>query len=252
MTDQPTQAADDAWTIAAIAVLAACAAAVAHEAVGHGGVCLALGGKITQLTSVYFQCSARSTWIAAGGPLGNLGAALAAWLGLAATPRGQVRPRLLLFLIALISLFWFAGYLLYAALFNDGDPYFVAADLFGGPSVAARAGMVALALASYWLGLLLSRRFTSDVERPPRLLAIAWFAASLSACFAALLYAPDRLSALKQGTLEIGAACLPMLSGVAIGPARTPTIAPISRDWIWIGAGTVAFALFAATLGRGL
>ena len=66
---------DDVPTIVVVALAAMVVATVAHEVIGHGSVCLAIGGHVTELTSIYFQCSARSTWIAAGGPLGNLGAA---------------------------------------------------------------------------------------------------------------------------------------------------------------------------------
>lgn len=242
-----TQSADDALTVSAIAVLAACIAAVAHEAIGHGGACLALGGAITQLTSVYFQCSAHNLWIPAAGPLGNLAAALLAGAGAALLP--GARTRLLLVLIALISIYWFAGYLIYAALLNDGDPYFVLAD-FGAPNLAARAGMAAAGLAAYAIGLWASRRFTAPMADAQRTLGVAWVAASLSACAAALVYAPDRLDAVKQAALEIGAASLPMLLRSAPGP-RTTSVA-IARDWAWIGAAAAAFVVFAATLGRGL
>jgi hypothetical protein len=40
-----------------LAALVACAAPnVLHEAVGHGGACLALGGKPLVLSSVHFEC----------------------------------------------------------------------------------------------------------------------------------------------------------------------------------------------------
>src|SRR5258708_35955427 len=49
-------------TLAAIAAVAFIVACVSHEAVGHGGMCLAVGGRIALLTSVYFHC-------ANGGPI---------------------------------------------------------------------------------------------------------------------------------------------------------------------------------------
>jgi hypothetical protein len=43
-----------------------------HEALGHGSMCLALGGHIRILTSAIFRCDLRSSWIDPAGPLGNI------------------------------------------------------------------------------------------------------------------------------------------------------------------------------------
>jgi hypothetical protein len=248
---------DDKATIFAIATIAACIAATAHEAAGHGTACLLLHGRITQLTSVYFRCSARSTWIAAAGPIGNLAAFALAWLALKGAPMQWPRTRLLLFLTMTINIFWFAGYLIYSALLNDGDMYFVANDLFGEPTIPLRAAGIAIGAACYWLGLMAMRPFTSRVlqeaRQTRRLLWHSWLAASLSACVAGLAYAPDRLGATWQAALEIGAACLPMLSRTAIArPQGDAEAGPIQRGNFWISASLLVFALFVATLGRGM
>ena len=248
---------DDRATVFAIAILAACIATTAHEAAGHGSACLLFGGTITRLTSVYFQCSTHSTWIAAGGPLANLVAFGVAWCGLLLAPLGMTRMRLLLLLTMTISIFWFAGYLIYSALLNDGDLYFVARDLFGNPGLALRTGGIAVGIAFYWLGIQAMRSFTArishDIRRARRLLRQSWLAASLSGCVAALAYAPDRLGAIGQAALEIGAACLPMLGRVAIGPAHAnPDTGKIGRSWAWISVSLLVFALFVVILGRGV
>src|SRR5437588_11398532 len=46
----------DLPTVTAIALVAYAASNVLHEAVGHGGACLALGGKPLVLSSVHFEC----------------------------------------------------------------------------------------------------------------------------------------------------------------------------------------------------
>jgi hypothetical protein len=247
---------DDRTTVFAIAILAACIATTAHEAAGHGSACILLGGAITRLTSVYFQCSTHSAWIPAGGPLGNLVAFGLAWSALLLAPLGMTRLRLLLLLIMTISIFWFASYLIYAALLNDGDPYFVARDLFGEPGLALRTGGVAAGIAFYWVGIQAMRftvRLSYDARRARQLLRRSWLAASLSACVAALAYAPDRLGAVGQAALEIGVTCLPMLAPVAAGPAHAnPDTGKIGRSWGWIGVSFLVFALFVITLGRGM
>jgi hypothetical protein len=43
---------DDIPTVSALAVIAVCITTTAHEALGHGSACWAVGGHIAQLTSV--------------------------------------------------------------------------------------------------------------------------------------------------------------------------------------------------------
>ena len=250
--------ADDRLTVAAVAVAAMVAATAAHEAVGHGSVCLALGGTITRLTSVYFQCSARNTWVAAGGPAGNLLAALLAWIALGRMNPGAARTRLFAVLVLAISAYWFAGYLLYSALKNDGDLYFVAVDLVGRPSVAERlaAGVVGVVLYGQAMravgGAASAFAGDGDPARPSRLLRLSWFAAAICACIASLFYAPDRMAATHQAVLEVGLAALPLLAHPFIRPTAGPVAAPVSRSWPWIGGSLLVFAIFVMTLGRGL
>lgn len=248
---------DDKITVFAIAVMAGCVATAAHEAAGHGAACALLGGSITRLTSVYFQCSIGSPWIAAGGPLGNLFAFTVAWLGLAFAPAGMVRLRLLLLLLSTFSIFCFAGYLIYSALLNDGDIYFVARDLLGRPGLALRAAQIALGAACYWAGIRIMAtyavRIFGDPGRARDLLRWSWISASLSACLAALAYAPGRLGAIGQAALEIGAASLPMLGRPGAQPeVNRQSSTGIERSSGWIGAAVAIFVLFVATLGRGL
>jgi hypothetical protein len=89
----------DRLTLAAIAVAAMCIVTFDHEALGHGGVCLALRGHIELLTSVYFDCSVKTGGVAAGGPLGNLLVGSIAWLSLRMVPNGRAHLALLLLLV---------------------------------------------------------------------------------------------------------------------------------------------------------
>jgi len=246
-------------TICAIAVGAACLAAIAHEAIGHGCACLVAGGHIVRLTSVYFDCDVRSVWIAPAGPAGNLAAGTLAWALLKILPGGQPRARLLLLLIMAFSLFWAAGYLLYSMTLGIGDWAIAARDAFGPPEWRWK-------LAGWALGLLLygvtvretvraARPFSADTEarsgsRAQSMLRLSWTAAALSACLAAALYAPDRLGAIGQAALEIGAGSMPML---ALRPRSADRIEPaLTRSGLWITLGALLFLGFAATLGRGV
>jgi|HubBroStandDraft_5_1064220.scaffolds.fasta_scaffold230955_2 hypothetical protein len=47
-------------TLAAVAVAAFALADVAHETLGHGGMCAVLGGKILYVSTTFEDCTIRS------------------------------------------------------------------------------------------------------------------------------------------------------------------------------------------------
>ena len=56
-----TQASDralDRMTLVAIAIVAYALANVIHEGLGHGGTCVAVGGRLTALSAVHAECAA--------------------------------------------------------------------------------------------------------------------------------------------------------------------------------------------------
>ncbi len=245
----------DSRIMAAALALAATAIATAiHEAIGHGSVCLASGGTITQLTSVYFACSAKSDWIAAGGPAAHLLAGVLAWLALGLLPIGFARLRLLLLLVMALSLFWEAGYLLYAAVTDGGDWAFIARGLLGA-NPGWHVGAFALGLGLYYASMTVvahAARPFGDAGRLRPLLQTAWLAATSAACVAALFYAPDRLSALRQAALEVGAASLPLLLIPARVRSGGAAEGPLERSPAWFAAVFLLYAGFVVALGRGL
>ncbi|MBS0297050.1 MAG: hypothetical protein JSR45_12120 [Proteobacteria bacterium] len=257
MSDEQTQpkAGHDPITVMAIAAATACIAAFAHEAAGHGGACLALGGRITQLTSVYFHCKPGDAWIAAGGPIGNLVAFALIWLGLRALPVGKPHLRLMLLLLMAFSIFWAAGYLPYSMWRHDGDYYFAAKDLIPGPEMVWHWGGIILGVVLYLLGAAAVTRAGAawaDQAAGTRMRRLGWLAGTVSAVAAAALYAPDRKEAMAQAFLEVGAASLPLLLALRSRAPGGVAEAPVGRSLPWIAVSLAIFAAFAATLGRGL
>jgi hypothetical protein len=55
-----------------IGLLAMCAVTFDHEAMGHGGACLALHGRILTLSSSVFRCDIPSPMIDSAGPTVNI------------------------------------------------------------------------------------------------------------------------------------------------------------------------------------
>lgn len=255
MSEAQASSGHDPITVMAIAAAAASIAAFAHEAAGHGGACLALGGRITQLTSVFFHCKPGEAWIAAGGPIGNLIAFAFSWLGLKALPAGKPRLRLMLLLIMGFSIFWAAGYLPYSMWRRDGDYYFAAKELIPGPEIVWHWGGIILGVLLYLLGGAAVTRAGAawaDQAAAARMRRLGWLAGTVSAVAAAALYAPDRKEAMLQAFLEVGAASLPLLLALRSRAPAGVAEAPVGRSLPWIAASLAIFAAFAATLGRGL
>ncbi|SRR5579885_469585 len=245
---------DDMRMAASLAAIAMCVATAAHEAAGHGSACLLAGGRITELTSVYFRCTAGSASVSLAGPLGNLTAGILALIALKAVPPRAVRARLLAVGVMALSLFWAAGYLVDSMIENRGD-YAIAGQVFlGEPSGLWRAPGILLGIGLY----LTAARLVAGAMRgfsPARtrnLLRATWLAATAFAMLAAVFYTPDRSGAIGQGFLEIGANSFPLLI-IGWRKKEPENDAPaITFDTGWFAAAVAIFAVFAATLGRGI
>jgi hypothetical protein len=70
----------DLLTIAAIAIVATVIADFIHEGLGHGGMCVATGGRPLLLSTVHFECNVDTRLVAAGGTLANLTFGVLPWV----------------------------------------------------------------------------------------------------------------------------------------------------------------------------
>jgi hypothetical protein len=238
-------------TLAALGALAFIAACVAHEAAGHGGACLATGGRITLLTSVYFQCSLPGSLVAAAGPLMNLAVGALLWWVLRSRPPRSVAARGFLALAMAFNLLWGSGYFLYSAFSNDGDWAWVLRGLALEPRWAWRWGLGILGLVLYdrsieWV----APRF------PARLpLLLPYLTAGAVSCLAALCFAGPTLPALRQAALESSGAGAGLLllanRNRRLDPDRSPAAEIVPLRWGWIVVAVLITLVFLATLGRG-
>ncbi len=249
---------NDKYTIVAISVLAMCLVTLDHEALGHGGACLAVGGHIALLTSSIFRCDVRSVWIDPAGPVFNLLSGLLALVLVRPTPRRRAGLRLFLILVACFSFYWEAGYVIKAMIDRDGDLYFAGLDFMGEPSswwriAAAVAGVGLYAFTMRWSARALSVAWprVEDVRRVSR---IAWVSATAAAAVAAMAYSGPGFANLRDGVLEIGAASFPLLwlgrgDRTADGGASS---VGLQQNRATLIMSLVLYAAFIATLGRGI
>jgi hypothetical protein len=237
-------------TLCAVATLGFIAAAVAHEAVGHGGMCAALGGHITLLTSVYFRCSEGGPLIAAAGPMMNLAAGVVCWAILRFSRRLTLLWRLFLVFTMAFNLFWGAGYFIFSGATDAGDWAWVLRDLALRPAGLWRGGMGALGIFLYY------RAVALVAVALPRGTPLLWpypMAGAVS-CLAALFFSGAVIPAVFEAAKENFGTGIGLLF-IAISRSRrdeSPSavmFVPGSRTWV-LAAALVTVAFF-ATLGHG-
>jgi hypothetical protein len=237
----------DVPTLCALSVMAFVAACVSHEVLGHGLSCLAGGGKITLLTSVYFKCSVGSPFIDAAGPSMNLAVALGAAVALRRFP-SSASVRTTLGLVVAFSGFWGAGYFLFSGVTNTGDWAFVLNDL---SLESPWLWRIAMGTIGVWLYGITLRCAASALPRGLPLVA-AYLAGGAVACASALLYTGPKLPAMIEAAQESLLASLGLVYVALVRP-RSPlsVLSFVPRSGRVQALGCGVFALFCLTQGRG-
>jgi len=245
----------DLPTAAAIGLLAYLTADVAHHALGHGAACLALGGGINALSSIFLDCTLESPTIDLAGPAANL---LLGVVALAAVAFRRRLPRsvsLFLVLVAGFNLFWFEMQLVFSAATRTDD-WAWAIQSYGIGDVA-RYGMIVLGALAYWLTV---RIIGARLDCPSRsgarsVVTCAWIASGVIACATAAF---DRhpVAAIVQHaapqSLLLSAGLLFAPRAMSKTHASDETTPAISRSWSWIAVAAVASVLSMIFLGPGV
>ena len=126
MTDH-TSLSSDPLTVGAIAVLVYLVATFLHEAVGHGGACALLGGRVLTVSSVHCQCDYREISrnriraVEAAGTVVNLVFGLLCAAALVLGPPDAAAWRYFLWLSAVVNTLLGGGYLMVSPFLNFGD-----------------------------------------------------------------------------------------------------------------------------------
>lgn len=239
---------DDLATLGAIGVLAAMAAALGHEAVGHGGACVIGGGEVTLMSVIWFRCSPGGVVTDIAGPLGGLlvglgGLALARW-----GPPRALRTRLFGLLLSTFAVFWFCTQLVGQAI-SGRDDWAVAVHWPWGWRVAAALAGVAAYGAMVRLAWLSVGRIGRGPRAPRRFLVpYATGALALIACAA---FRPSDGSALETA-LTVGLAPLGYAWAVTRPSLAQGDVSPLARSWPWIVAAAVGLVLYATVFGPGV
>jgi hypothetical protein len=253
---------DDPRTLAAIGVVTACLASIAHETIGHGATCLAVGGTITRLTATHFNCADGTALVDALGPAGNLVSALIAFGLLRAGREFAASTRLFLLMLGGINLCWFAGEMIHSAVFDIEDEANLARQLGWSPvwrPVAMAAGVL-IYIAAIRYGTAVARRMVAAGDRPESLrrrIMIVWAAATASLAVAGLAWARDPFGSAWECFMTIGVASAPLWIGIGLmrrakGGETAPPSGSIPNSIPWTAFAVLLFGAFLFIEGRGI
>lgn len=268
--DKPRRAVpSDTLTVASLAVLAYAAANVLHEAVGHGGACVLMGGAPRMLTSVSFDCdaptAAAARIVASAGTIVNLVVGgVVAWAYRRATARGEAL-RFFLWLFATINLMQGFGYFLFSGVGRIGDWAEVMAPIH--PEWMWRVALAVVGGGLYYMATVRAFRALAHLiggqsgDRFPiarKLSLLAYFTGAILYGVAGLMNPGGALLLLTSAV----AASLGGTSGLAWGPEflRAPRDWPssgpspirIARDARLVVGATAVAIVFIFVLGPGI
>ena len=259
-------------TVIAIALVAYALTNVAHEGVGHGGMCVAVGGEPITLNAVYFDCSREgvtnvgSRWISAAGTLTNLAFAALTALLLRARLVRAATGRYFLWLFLTLNLLQAFGYWMFSGIGGIGDWNAVVAD---SPNYAlwrialAVAGtaaymFVAVPIALRRLLPFLTARDPGRMAAAVRLTVVPYIAGGMLYVTAGLLNPESPWLVLISAAAASfgGASALAWMAQLLRNRERFPPAAGvplgIARSWPWLFAGAIVALFFIAVLGPGI
>jgi hypothetical protein len=253
---------DNAIVLGSLGILAYAASMMTHEALGHGGYCLALGGHNVMLTAWGEGCSLRPSGIEAAGPGVQFGAGLLAWLVLRRLPRGTARLRYFFWLYMVFDLLASSGYVAFSGVTDFGDAAVIIAGL--NPHILWRGVLILLGAVVYFLSMrataLEFKRFAGLDDGSKRLFRLVWIPYVTAGAFACCAGALNRtmghgtaigLAAASSLGAGLGMLWLPDMQRGMTLRALTPSVY-LSWSAAWAVAATVVVAAFLFFIGPGL
>jgi len=232
-------------TLIAIACAAYVAADLAHETLGHGGACLASGGKVLLIDTTFNGCSIHSRWIDGAGPLVGIAVALLAWLGARNTQIANWR--VFLALLFADAMFWNVGYLIKSGTAQTGDWHFLIERLE--PANVWHIGLAVAGIALYIVAMrMLARVWPTGIGLSSGEFAIIAYLAAAILSAAAGYFDPRGPHTILSDALPSSLASV----GLPLVGLRQRMEVGITPSLAWIIAGAISAVVFVAVLGPGI
>ena len=254
----------DLFTIAAITIAATVITSFIHEALGHGGICVAAGGNPRVLSTVHFECSVDTRLMAAGGTLANLIFGVLSW-AVARTFSKSASWRYFFWQLMTFNLFDAGGYFLFSGVGNIGDWAAVVAGWH--PAWAWRVGLIALGTVTYFLLFVplclrelrpfLGKDPVVRVQRARQITLRPYLTTGILACIAGALNPVGPLLILVSAAAasfggKSGLAWMWMLLRGTRIPNSELQMPEIQSSWGWMAVAIILAIVFIALLGPGV
>jgi hypothetical protein len=241
-----TASKDNVATVAAIGLLAYASADIAHHALGHGAACLAQGGRIRSLSSVFVDCSLTGATIDLAGPFANLVIGLTSVLCIRIVRRTATSVRLFFILAAAFNLLWFGLQLVFSAATRTDDWAWPMREFHVGGAV--RYAMIAIGALVYvltvqFIGSQLAP-FAHPRARAMSIVVTAWLTAGAIACTTAVFDHHAAAAILRHAVPQ----SMLLSIGLLFVPARATRLASAADAAAPI-AGSVRWILVAILIG---
>ena len=232
-------------TLIAIACAAYAVADLTHETLGHGGACLASGGRVLLVDTTFEDCSVRSRWIDGAGPLVGIAVALLAWLG--ARNAKTANWRAFLVLLFADAMFWNIGYLIKSGIAWAGDWHFLTEGLE--PANVWHIGLAVAGIALYFAAMrMLAYIWPAGRGMPSGQFAIMAYLTAAILSAAAGFFDPRGPHAILSDALPSSLAAI----GLPLVGLRQRAEVGIAPSPAWIVAGAISAVVFVAILGPGI
>ena len=232
-------------TLIAIAFTGYCIADIAHEMLGHGGACLASGGRVVLVDTTFADCTIRSRWIDGAGPVLGIIVALLAWI--AARRFANQNLRVFFGLVFAYAIFWNVGYMVKSGIGFTGDWHFLILGLK--PANVWHAILIGTGVVLYIVAIrMLAFAWPSGEGMKPTAFAITAFVAAAALSAAGGYSDPRGLQTILSDALPSSLAAF----GLVIVGARTSQQVAVLPSVAWMVAGFACAAIFVAILGPGL
>jgi hypothetical protein len=252
----------DKFTIISMAVIAAGAAVLLHEGLGHGVTAWLRGDGVLELTSNHLSAQTPDRLVDAGGTIANLIVGVGALVEMRLignSPKGRAggyaNSRYFLWLLAALNLLPAAGYFMLSGIFNFGD---WAEVIRGWPNAyALRIGMTLMGGVGYYFFVRLLairiRPFVPEEKVYNTVSRLPYYAAGIFSCLAGL-FDPLGIKLLLISTIP---AAFGGSSGMMWGDSLMPRAVPefvltVKRQPAWFVAAIVLGGCYIFFLGRGI
>jgi len=232
-------------TLIAIACTAYIAADLAHETLGHGGTCLASGGKVLLIDTTFEDCSIHSRWIDGAGPISGIVIALFAWLGARKTHTANLR--VFLALLFADAIFWNVGYMIKSGFGHSGDWHFLIEGLE--PANAWHIGLGIAGVTLYIVAMrMLARIWPAGEGMGSARFAVTAYLVAVALSAATGYFDPRGPHTILTDALPSSLSAI----GLPLVGLRRPERVGVRFSPAWIIAGLIAAGFFVFLLGPGI